>query len=104
MTGEAVRLVEGTMWPSSCSISRQTQKSLSKRNVWSGWMSVFVSEFVFGEVRWKTGEKGERGKGAIGRERNPAKPQSCYSEDGISPVSRLTSPGDGIGPVRYRIY
>ena len=66
MTVESVRLVEGTMWLSSCSISRQTQKSVSERNVWVGWMSMLVSEFVFGKVRWRKGrtQKEERGRGA----------------------------------------
>ncbi len=91
MTGESARMVEGTMWLSSCSISRQIQKSLSERNVWVGWMSVFVSEFVFGKVRWKKGEKGKEERG-IGREGKSPMPESCYSENGISPVSRLTSP------------
>ena len=69
MTGESVRLVKGTLWLSSCSISRQTQKSMSRRNVWVGWVSVLVSEFVFGKVwqkkgkRWKERGKGTREKG-----------------------------------------
>lgn len=60
MTGGSVRLVERTMWLLSCSISRQTQKSLSDRNVWVGWMSLVMSEFVFGKVRLKKRGKMER--------------------------------------------
>lgn len=88
MTGGSVRLVECTMWLLSCSISRQTQKSLSERNVWVGWMSLVMSEFVFGKVRLKKKEKKwkeERGKG------NSPTSESCYSKDVISPVSRFTS-------------
>lgn len=66
MTGGSVRLVECTMWLLSCSISRQTQKSLSERNVWVGWMSLVMSEFVFGKVRLKKRRK--NGKKREGRE------------------------------------
>lgn len=52
---------------------------------------MFVSEFVFGKVRWIKGEnmKEERGTGSKG---NSPTAESHYSGDGISPVSRLTSP------------
>lgn len=92
MTGGSVRLVERTMWLLSCSISRQTQKSLSDRNVWVGWMSLVMSEFVFGKVRLKKkGKNGKREGREQGREGNSPMSESCYSKDMISPVSRFTS-------------
>lgn len=60
MTGGSVGLVERTMWPLSCSASRQTQKSLTERNVWVGWRSLVMSEFVFGKVRLKNSGQMER--------------------------------------------
>lgn len=68
MTGRSESLVKGTMWLSSCSISRQAQKSLSNWNVWVASVYVFVSDFVFGKLRWR-GKKEEKLKKKEGRER-----------------------------------
>lgn len=89
MTGESVRLVEVTTWLSSCSVSRWRQKSLSNWNVWVREVSVFMSEFAFGEARCKKAEEREERKGTW-EEGNLPMPETYYSEDWISLVSRLS--------------
>lgn len=48
---QVIESAEGTMWLSSCFISRQTQKSLSKWNVWVGSQFVFTSKVAFSQKR-----------------------------------------------------
>lgn len=62
---------------SAALLSRQTQKSLTKRNVWVGWRSLVMSEFVFwkseAEKQWTNGEKREGRE--VGREGNSLTPE-----------------------------
>lgn len=89
MTGKSVSLVEHTMNLLSCSISRQRQKSLSGRNVWDRWMSLVMSEFVFGEWGW--GKKLEKWKVELGIEGN-SQTRELLNKYVISQVSKYTSP------------